>query len=113
MAHDASVVLLRPCDPTRDEDEVTGAGRVQFQSRLRNLPYVPYPDHPAQVFREVVMTPPPGVDAAGRMLHALRVEVEPETTLVVDARLLDGHSRWTLLYTRGGMLVAHRQESYF
>lgn len=111
VAADTSVVTVRDTDPAKGEDEADGAGRMWFQSGTMH--YQPYPFTPDQVIRETVLTPPPGLDEAERMLHALRAEVTPEMRMDVDARLSDGYSRWSLLYTRTGVLVAHRREEYY
>lgn len=108
VAADAVVASLRDANTAKGENPSDGAGRVSFQSGT--AAYRPFPYTPLQVAREAVLTPPPGLDDAGRMLHALQVEVSPEMRLDVDAHLSDGYSRWTLLYTRSGVLVAHRYD---
>lgn len=110
VSNDAYVATLRDCDPAKGEDLLDGVGRVSFQSGT--VAHEPFAYTPLQVVRETVLTPPAGLDDAGRMLHALRAEVVPEMRVIVDAHLSNGHGRWHLLYTHRGVLVAHYDENY-
>lgn len=108
LSNDAYVATLRDCDPAKGEDLLDGAGRVSFQSGT--VAYEPFAYTPLQVMRETVLTPPAGLDDAGRMLHALRAEVVPEMRVIVEANLSNGYGRWHLLYTHRGVLVAHYED---
>jgi hypothetical protein len=115
VARDAVVAFLRPAATVSASSSTIGQvaqpGEVQYQPYGGvNTPFEPYPVSPLQVMWETVHTPPPGASDAEVMLHALRAEVRRETTLIVEATLADGYSRWGLLYTTGGVLVAHRSE---
>lgn len=115
VAHDGVVAFLRPQPATISASSTPGQesqpGEVQYQPYGGvNTPFEPYGVSPLQVMWETVHTPPPGASDAEVMLHALRAEVRRETTLVVEVTLADGYSRWGLLYTAAGVLVAHRSE---